>query len=129
MLSLQVYLVVGGYDGNEFLSSTEQYSPGDSRWRESSALPQPLKGARAAAMAGYVYLTGWIRTLEYPGLFIMVITGGFANDYDETNGIYEFDPRTGQWELVDRMKKERALHGISVITYSEVERYCSTIAK
>ena len=54
---------MGGYDGNNFLSSTEQFSPGDSSWRESTPLPQPLKGARAAALDGYVYLTGEIITL------------------------------------------------------------------
>ena len=54
-----MYLVMGGYDGgNERLSSTEQYSPGDDSWRESTALPRPLEAPRAATLGNIVYLTG-----------------------------------------------------------------------
>ena len=54
-----MYLVMGGRDAeNEYLSSTEQYSPGDDSWRESTALPRPMAGLRAATLGNIVYLTG-----------------------------------------------------------------------
>ena len=49
---------MGGMDGSKALSSTEQYSPGDDSWRESTALPRPLYGLRAATLGNIVYLTG-----------------------------------------------------------------------
>ena len=49
---------MGGEDGSSFLSTTEQYSPGDDSWRESTALPRPLDGPRAATLGNIVYLTG-----------------------------------------------------------------------
>ena len=54
-----MYLVMGGRDGkDERFSSTEQYSPGDDSWRESTALPRPLSSTRAATLGNIVYLTG-----------------------------------------------------------------------
>ena len=49
---------MGGYDGDEILSSTETLQLGDSAWRESRALPRPLFGLRAATLDNIVYITG-----------------------------------------------------------------------
>ena len=47
---------------------------------------------------------------------------GFCTYYDD---ILEFDPLTGQWELVDRMIQARWYHAVSVIKYSEVDQFCN----
>ena len=39
---------------------------------------------------------------------------GSAIYYDD---ILEFDPLTGQWELVDRMLQSRTWHAVSVINF------------
>ena len=41
-----------------------------------------------------------------------------------TDGIYEFDPKTGTWSLLDNMMEPRAQHGISVISTEDVQDYC-----
>ena len=48
-----------GYsDGFETLSSTETLQLGEDAWRESTALPQPLAGLRAATLDNIIYITG-----------------------------------------------------------------------
>ena len=48
---------MGGY-ASKFLSSTEQYTPGDASWTESTALPRPLNGPKAATLDNKIFLTG-----------------------------------------------------------------------
>ena len=40
--------------------------------------------------------------------------GGYDGHY--SNEILEFDPLTGQWELVDRMIQARSSHAVSAVT-------------
>ena len=42
-------------------------------------------------------------------------SGGYDGSYYDE--ILEFDPLTGQWELVDRMIQARADHAVSVINF------------
>ena len=49
---------MGGHDGDEILSSTETLQLGEDAWRESTALPQPLWGLRAATLDNIIYITG-----------------------------------------------------------------------
>ena len=50
---------MGGYV-NIFtaLSSTETLQLGEDAWRESTALPRPLVGLRAATLDNIIYITG-----------------------------------------------------------------------
>ena len=48
---------MGGYDGNS-LSSTEQYTTGDTSWTESTALPSGLVGLKATTLNNKIFLTG-----------------------------------------------------------------------
>ena len=41
----------------------------------------------------------------------------FDGSYTYYDDILEFDPLTGQWELVDRMFQTRYLHAVSVTTF------------
>ena len=49
---------MGGYDVNKRLSSTETFHLGEDAWRESTALPRPLLGLRAATLDNIIYITG-----------------------------------------------------------------------
>ena len=52
-------MVMGGNDDdNNFLSSTETLQLGEDAWRESTALPRPLAGLRAATLDNIIYITG-----------------------------------------------------------------------
>ena len=54
----QVYVVMGGYDGNSRLSSTEMLSEGEDTWRERAPLPRPLSSLRSVSLGNVIYLTG-----------------------------------------------------------------------
>ena len=44
--------------------------------------------------------------------------GGYDASHDSSSDeILEFDPLTGQWELVDRMIQARHIHAVSVINF------------
>ena len=52
-------VIVGGQDdGYETLSSTETLQLGEDAWRESTALPRPLAGLKAATLDNIIYITG-----------------------------------------------------------------------
>ena len=47
-------------------------------------------------------------------LFANPYPGGYNKD-GSIDEILEFDPLTGQWELVDKMIQARALHAVSLM--------------
>ena len=51
---------MGGWDDGYpyYLSSTETLQLGEDAWRESTALPRPLWGLRAATLDNIIYITG-----------------------------------------------------------------------
>merc|ERR1711963_130229 len=104
----KVYVVMGGENGDNDLSSTETLQLGDSAWRESTALPRPLWVLRAATLDNIIYITGG--------------SPGYKKYRDE---IYQLDTKTGNWVEVARMKTPRVYHGLSVIKYNEVEGLCT----
>ena len=53
--------------------------------------------------------------------------GGASGDYpnyEYYDDILEFDPSTGEWSLVDRMKNTREEHAVSVISYEKINLFC-----
>ena len=58
ILVCKKYLVVGGHDGENCLSSTETWSPGDSSWTIVSPLPRTAVYAKAVSMNNNIYLFG-----------------------------------------------------------------------
>ena len=56
---LQVLLVTGGYDGYDYLDSTEMLRPG-SGWQDvtSARLPRPMAGVRVSTVDNRVFLVG-----------------------------------------------------------------------
>ena len=49
--------------------------------------------------------------------------GGYPN-YEYYDDILEYDPSIGQWSLIDKMLKVRAMHAVSVITTRDIDMYC-----
>ena len=66
----QVYVVMGGWDGDSPLSSTEMLSEGEDTWRERAPLPRPLSGLRSVSLGNVIYLTG--QMIEFKSLVIMI---------------------------------------------------------
>ena len=54
----QTYLVTGGYDGDDRLSSTELLVETSSTWTFSGRLPTPRWGLRGANIDGRILMTG-----------------------------------------------------------------------
>ena len=54
-------LVTGGYDGNDYLDSTELLVPGSGSWRLAAGLlPRPMYSMGVATVDNTLYLTGRI---------------------------------------------------------------------
>ena len=54
--------------------------------------------------------------------------GGYYDDEDHEiyyDDILEFDPLTGQWELVGRMRNVRRDHALAVVNFSQVAQFCN----
>ena len=51
--------------------------------------------------------------------------GGYDCSSTNSDEILEFDPITGLWKEVAKMKKARSHHAVSVIENSEVEQLCN----
>ena len=52
-------LVTGGYDGNDYLDSTELLVPGSGSWRLAAGLlPRPMYSMGVATVDNNLYLTG-----------------------------------------------------------------------
>ena len=51
-------LVTGGYDGNDYLDSTELMVPGSGSWRLAAGLLPRMESMRVATMDNNLYLTG-----------------------------------------------------------------------
>ena len=58
----------------------------------------------------------WLVWLKHFGIKYLggLYCDGSCTYYDD---ILEFDPLTGQWELVDRMIQARRYHAVSVINF------------
>jgi len=99
----KTFLVSGGSSGNDYLSSTELLVGAAPAWIFSGELPSPRLGLRGANIDNKIFMIG----------------GGGYGGYDYLDDILEFDPLTGQWELVDRMIQARNYHAVSVINNFE----------
>ena len=91
----KVVIVVGGYDGNEYLNTMEMYHPLKNEWTlHSTRLPLPL---------AYLQVVHSI-SLNYVAYAI----GGRGNGSDQ-NAIYGLS-RIEEWELVGNLEQKRQKH-------------------
>lgn len=90
----QVFLVTAGYDGVNFLSSTELLTSSTSSWTMANNLPRIMCCVRGVTLGGVLYMTG----------------GYSDGPRDE---IFRW---TGDdWEEVGKMKVARNDHAVSTI--------------
>ena len=54
----QVFLVTGGWDGSNYLSSTELLTSSTSSWTMANNLPRSMAGVRGVTLGGVLYMTG-----------------------------------------------------------------------
>ena len=54
----QAFVVAGGWDGSNLLSSVVTLLPGATTWTLLASLPRPVIGARASLVRGRIRLTG-----------------------------------------------------------------------
>ena len=107
----------GGYDSGVYLSSTELLVETASAWVYTGELPSPRERLHGANIDNRILMTG-----NYCFLNILNQNRRYANKYlggcipgSVYDDILEFNPLTGQWELVDRMRNARCNHAVSVI--------------
>jgi len=100
-----VFLVAGGYDGSNYLSSAEMLTRTSSAWVMVNNLPRKIDGVRGVTLGGTLYMTGGS-------------DGSYFRDE-----IYKW---TGQhWEEVGKMKKTRSDHAVSTIRLDEIKDFCT----
>jgi len=102
----QTLLVAGGYSGSDRLSSTELLVGEASAWVLTGELPSPRIALRGANIDNRILMTGG--------------DDGVSN-FDD---ILEFDPISREWKLVDRMKNARNSHGVSVVDFTALAKFC-----
>jgi len=106
----QVFLVTGGFDGSNTISSTETLGTGtwsSSYWKNVNNLPRKISGVRGVTLGGVLYMMG----------------GYDTSDSSYRDEIYQW---TGQdWEEVGKMKKARGGHAVSTIRLDEIKDFCT----
>ena len=55
---VQVYIVTGGYDDNDYLSSTETLTAGSSEWQYAGALPSARAALSGVTIDNQFYVLG-----------------------------------------------------------------------
>ena len=105
VIIFQTFLVTGGRNSVEHLSSTELLKMNAASWILTGDLPTPRHGLRGAKIDQRVLMTGGVN----------------GEGLDE---ILEYEPSTGKWTRVDQMLAKRSYHGLSVISAGEIKMFC-----
>ena len=120
----QTYLVTGGYDGDDWLSSTELLAETAAAWVFTGQLPTPRSGLRGANIDNKILVTGRNKNL---GSFHIFETRAGGYDGEATEDILEFLPTLGEWRLQDRLSKARGYHVMSVVRLADIEQFCHSV--
>merc|ERR1711973_761449 len=88
----RVFLVAGGVDGSNRLSSTETLVEGGQAWNFQQTLPSGRYGLRGISLPNTVIMTG--------GYYY----DGSSYYYDD---VLMFDPETSDWKKIGSMKTAR----------------------
>jgi len=93
--STKAFIVAGGWNGSNYLSSVLTLLPGAQAWTPLASLPRSLSGARASIVGGKMRLTG-----GYDG----------SSDISE---VLEYQPEpSNQWTTVGQLETERGAHAV-----------------
>ena len=117
------YLVVGGYRGSSYFSSTETWSLGDSSWTTVSPLPRTATVCFAVAvnLNNKIYLFGkfrYVNDLEifkFSGNSKWYRDGGLTSDADQ---VYEWNGDKEEWTVHGKILERRSHVGVSLVPLS-----------
>merc|ERR1711962_169241 len=102
-------LVAGGYNGGEYLSSTELFLPSKKQWTKGGDLPRAMRGLRAARLSERV-----------------VVTGGLDDGRNYRDEVLQYEETTEAWSEIGKMKKARDYHAVVEV---DVSLFCSADCK
>jgi len=91
--STKAFIVAGGHDGSNQLSSVLTLLPGAQAWTPLASLPRSMDGARASIVGGKMRLTG----------------GWDGSSY--RSEVLEYQP-DNQWTTVGQLETRRAAHAV-----------------
>jgi len=99
-------LVGGGVGADGVIQTTEIYSPDNDEWTETGELNVARTDTAAALLAdGRVLVTGGNGSVDSP----------LDDDIRELDSAEIFDPKSGQWTLVDPIETRRAWHAATTL--------------
>jgi hypothetical protein len=105
--AFQVMLVSGGWDGQQFLSSTEVMAHPEGSWREAGPLPSARDALRGASLASVFHVSGG---------------SDGSNSLDE---ILAWDAVSETWSLAGHLATARYYHGITEVSLSALGGLCA----
>jgi len=97
----QALLVAGGFNGIDYLSSTELFSNG--RWTTGGNLPRPLVSLKA----------GFFKQQ-------LVVTGGQVDVGNYRDEVLLFSPSTNAWTKIGKLQNGRTTHAIAEVNLHAV---------
>merc|ERR1712131_279747 len=102
----RVFLVAGGWDGSNRLSSTETLVEGGQAWNFQQPLPSGRTGLRGISLPNTV-----------------IMTGGYNGR--KVDDVLTYVPETSDWKKVGSMKTARYYHGASLVKIEDVVDFCN----
>jgi len=100
------YLVTGGWDGGNYLATTEIMSSGSGGWKSVGRLPSVRHSPRGITVANRIF-----------------VTGGW-NGTHSIGDILQFDPISNEWMEIGQMNQSRNGHAVSVIPLDQANKMC-----
>ena len=91
--------IIGGWNGNNNLATTEKWNLDTNQWESTPSLPEPLNSAAGVAS----------KSIDYIGF----VAGGETNS-GYTNKIFGLRRRDLKWEVMQQ-QLQKARHGHSMI--------------
>ena len=88
--------VIGGFDGNKYLSDVDVYDPQTNSWTSACPLNEQRSAVSVAAMKGRIFAIG-----------------GFNGQF--LSSVEVFDPEINQWSYVHNMSIPRVHFGATVL--------------
>ena len=116
----QAFIVAGGHDGSNVLSSVLTLLPGASSWTPLASLPRSLYGARASIVGGKMRLTGGSSRSEVIIWKLTRMVEEASLQWDDDNEliifacqVLEYQPEpSNQWTTVGQLETKRGFHAV-----------------
>merc|ERR1712079_201951 len=103
-----VFIVAGGWDIRNQLSSTEVLRAGSSRWRTGGALPSARRRLRGVTILNQFY-----------------VTGGYDGSVNTLSDVLRYNPESEEWTSTGHLATPRYYHAVSTVDIASVAAFCS----